>query len=141
MKTKLIFKCARCGAEYEGTTRRFSLGRMKWHTIRYSQCSESKFGCKEQDPIDLCDTCYDALKAFMRMDDSAEYYSNEIKERDNQIRILKNQLNELRQVHSKLNQEMKHCKEWCPKESSVWNEFIKKHNDEMIKERKLKEIF
>lgn len=141
MKTKLIFKCARCGAEYESTTRRFSLGRMKWHTIHYSQYSESKFGNVEKDPVDLCDTCYDALKAFMRMDDSAEYYNNEIKERDGQIRILKNKLNELREAHTKLNQEMNNCKQWCPRESSVWNEFIKKHNNETIKEFKQKEIF
>ena len=85
MKTKLMFKCARCGCEYESDTRRFSIGRMKWHTVHYSQYSETKFGCVEKDPVDICNTCYDALKAFMKMDDSAEYYSNEIKERDGRL--------------------------------------------------------
>ena len=141
MKTKLMFKCARCGCEYESDTRRFSIGRMKWHTVHYSQYSETKFGCVEKDPVDICNTCYDALKAFMKMDDSAEYYSNEIKERDGQIKALKTQLKELREAHAKLNQEMKHCKEWCPRETSVWKEFITKHNNEMIKECKLKEIY
>ena len=141
MKTKLMFKCARCGCEYESDTRRFSIGRMKWHTIRYSQYSESKFGCKENEPIDICNTCYDALKAFMKMDDSAEYYSNEIKDRDRIIKAQKEEIKRLKEHYSELQKQYEDCKTWCPKESSVWKEFITKHNDEMIKDLKLKEIY
>ena len=141
MKTKLIFKCARCGTEYEDTTRRFSFGRYKWHTIRYSQYSESEFGCVEKDPVDLCDTCYDALRAFMKMDDSAEYYNNEIKDRDRTIKTQKGEIKRLKEHYSELRMQYKDCKTWCPKESEVWQEFVKKHNDEMIKDLKLKEIY
>ena len=136
MKTKLIFKCARCGTEYEDTTRRFSLGRYKWHTIRYSQYSEFGFGCKEEDPMDLCDTCYDALKAFMKMDDGAEFYNNEIKERDATIKTLKNELSRVREYGStvtmdykKLQNEFNNCKSFCPRSCPDWEEYCKWHNE------------
>ena len=144
MKTKLIFKCARCGTEYEDTTRRFSLGRMKWHTIRYSQYSESEFGCVEKDPVDLCDTCYDALKAFMTMDDSAEFYNNQIQEKERRLSNLKESLKIAKEERDmwkkeseKVSQDFKSCEVFCPRRNSDWEEYCKWRNEKERKERGL----
>ena len=144
MKTKLIFKCARCGTEYEDTTRRFSLGRYKWHTIRYSQYSEFGFGCKEEDPIDLCDTCYNALKAFMKMDDSAEFYNNQIHEKERQLSNLKESLKTAKEERDmwkkeseKVSESFNTCKMFCPHSIPDWELFLEWRNEKERKERRL----
>ena len=142
MTTKLIFKCARCGTEYEGTTRRFSLGRMKWHTIHYSQYSETKFGCVEKDPVDLCNVCYDALRAFMTMDDSAEFYNNQIQEKERQLSNLKQKLKAAKEERDmwkkeseKVSESFNNCKMFCPRSCPDWEEYCKyyqnKHKEDI----------
>ena len=129
MRTQIIFTCARCGKEQVENLNCFTVRRFKYRNLIGKYTNGYKLD-KE-----ICPDCYRSLKIWLNNGD--EY--KELIDENNTLKRQKDYLNEQRvELQAQLREtkeEYEHCKVFCPRESSDWNEYQEwykeKHKDDI----------
>jgi hypothetical protein len=129
MKTQIIFTCARCGKEQVETLNCFTVRRFKYRNLIGKDTRGYKLD-KE-----ICPDCYRSLKIWLNNGNEYE----ELVDENNKLKKLNTYHIEQRDVlQTKLREaedNFSSCKQFCPRESSDWNEYQEwwkeKHKDDI----------
>jgi hypothetical protein len=119
MKTQIIFTCARCGKEQSENLNCFTVRRFKYRNLIGKDSKGYRLD-KE-----ICPDCYRSLKIWL----NNGYEYKELIDENNRLKKQKDYLVEKQvtlQAQLKEAEEMyENCKQFCPRESSDWNEYQK----------------
>ena len=129
MKTQIIFTCARCGKEQVETLNCFTVRRFKYRNLIGKDTRGYKLD-KE-----ICPDCYRSLQIWL----NNGYEYKELIDENNKLKKEVDYLTEQRvnlQVQLKeAKEEYEHCKDFCPRNMSDWNEYQEwykeKHKDDI----------
>ena len=113
---------------------------MKWHTVHYSQYSEREFSNSDGKIEDLCSECYKELKHWLAgTSDEVAHLKNRVDELVKEKGFLVDNCEKLKQHNYILEKEktkimcdFESCKSLCPRNSSMWEGFIKAQNKDLM---------
>ena len=130
MKTQIVFTCCRCGKEQVNDLNWFSAHKFKYriftHRIRGGEVPNKK---------ELCNDCYHSLLIWLQNGDEYKELIEENKQLKKQKDWLEKQRMNVCDELDTLTKEYETCKDFCPRNSSDWNEYCEwykeKHKDDI----------
>ena len=129
MRTQIIFTCARCGKEQTENLNCFTVRRFKYRNLIGKDTRGYKLD-KE-----LCPDCYRSLKLWLNNSDEYKELIEENKTLIKQKDYLNEQKVNLQLQLREAEYNFSSCRQFCPRESSDWNEYQEwwkeKHKDDI----------
>ena len=128
MKTQIIFTCARCGKEQTENLNCFTVRRFKYRNLIGKDTRGYKLD-KE-----ICPDCYRSLKIWLNNGDEYKELIEENKTLTKQKDYLNEQRMNLQTQLREVKDEYDHCKFFCPRSMSDYDEYMKGY-DKWYKEK------